>query len=188
MTEMRNLLLLFLLMTSPILAEGLKVGDTVPDFTLINQNGESVSLKKFRGKVVLVTFLYTTCPFPEKCPTISKKLGQTRKLIESVTEGTDKLQVISITIDPEHDTPEALKAYSRGMDRDVANWTFLTGPPATVAKVASQFGVLYWDEKGVLEHNMRTAVIGQDGKLEILLQGSDWKAGQLAAELKALVK
>ena len=74
------------------------------------------------------------------------------------------------------------------MDRDVANWTFLTGPPATVAKVASQFGVLYWDEKGVLEHNMRTAVIGQDGKLEILLQGSDWKAGQLAAELKALVK
>lgn len=185
---MRTVLLLMLLMMAPVLAESLQVGDTVPDFSLVNQNGEKVSLQQYRGKVVLVTFLYTTCPFPEKCPTISKKLGQTRSVIEKVTQGSDELQVISITIDPEHDTPERLKAYSQGMDRNVSNWTFLTGAPATVAKVASLFGVLYWDEKGVLEHNMRTAVIGKDGKLEILLTGSDWKPGQLAAQLKALLQ
>jgi protein SCO1/2 len=185
---MRILILLFMFLLLPGSADTLEVGDVVPDFQLTNQNGENVRLQQYRGKVVLVTFLYTQCPFPEKCPMISSKLGKTRKLIEDVTEGTDKLQVISITIDPENDTPEALKAYSQGLDREVPNWTFLTGSPENVARVASQFGVLYWDEKGIIEHNMRTIVIDQEGRIDTVLKGSDWKAGQLAAQLKELVK
>lgn len=185
---MRTLMLLLFLLLVPLSADTLEVGDEVPNFHLTNQNGEKVALKQYRGKTVLVTFLYTQCPFPEKCPMISSKLGQTRKLIENVTEGTDKLQVISITIDPENDTPEALKAYSQGLDREVPNWTFLTGSPENVARIASQFGVLYWDEKGVLEHNMRTIVIDEQGRINLVLKGSDWKAGQLAAQLKALIE
>ncbi|MBI3924332.1 MAG: SCO family protein [Armatimonadetes bacterium] len=167
---------------------GVEVGSEVPDFTLVDQDSRSVSLKAFRGKVVLVTFLYTKCPFPDKCPMIAQKLGQTRELIDSLKDGRKEFQVISITLDPERDTPEALKAYARGNDKAFPNWTFLTGKPEQIARVTALFGVVYWKEKGIIEHNLRTAIIDRKGRLHTLLRGSDWKAGEIAARIKAVLE
>ena len=165
----------------------LKVGQRVPDFTLTNQYSKQVSLSDFKGKVVLITFLYTQCPFPEKCPMLAQKLGKTRDLLDQVENAKDKFQVISITLDPKRDTPEALKKYAQGQDENASNWTFLTGKASDVNKVASLFGVIYYTEKGVIDHNLRTIVLDGNQKLVKIFTGNDWKPGEVAAFLRDLV-
>ena len=161
-----------------------KIGQKVPDFTLLDQAGKSVKLSDFKGKVVLVTFLYTQCPDPSKCPMLAEKLGKTRDLVDTLDGGRDRFQIMSITIDPKRDTPEHLKGYSQGMSRDFPNWSFLTGKATDVAKVAALFDLMYWENKGVIDHNMRTAIIDKDGRLSKLLTGNDWKVGELTASIR----
>ncbi|MFN8605904.1 MAG: SCO family protein [Vulcanimicrobiota bacterium] len=183
---MRKLLLIFVSLTLWALAD-LKPDQKVPDFTLIDQNSKKVSLSDFKDKVVLVTFLYTQCPFPEKCPMLAQKLGKTRDLLDQVDSAKGQFQVISITLDPKRDTPEALKKYAQGQDENATNWTFLTGKAADVNKVASLFGVIYYNDKGVIDHNMRTAVIDRKGRLKRLFTGNDWKPTEVASLVRELV-
>ena len=166
-----------------------RIGQKVPNFALTNQNGKTEELKNFSGKVVLITFLYTQCPYPEKCPMLAEKLGKTRDILDTIEGGKGKFQVLSITLDPKKDTPEHLKKYAQGNDRNASNWSFLTGKPNDVAKVAALFGMMYWTEKGgVIEHNMRTAVVDQSGKLVKIFTGNDWKPGELAAFIRDLLQ
>lgn len=187
---MRKILLALLSLTLIALADPtgstLKIGQKVPDFSLTDQNAKKVSLGDFKGKVVLVTFLYTQCPYPEKCPMLAQKLGKTRDLLDQVESAKGQFQVISITLDPKRDTPEALKKYAQGQDENATNWTFMTGKASEVNKVASLFGVIYYTEKGVIDHNMRTAVIDRKGKLSKLFTGNDWKPGEVAALVRDL--
>lgn len=184
--RLRLLCLLLLLAGVAFGQETLAVGKKVPDFELVNQDSKPVKLSQYLGKVVVITFLYTRCPYPEKCQMLAEKLGKTRALLEKLQAG-DNLQVLSITIDPEHDTPDRLKLYAQGNERSASNWAFLTGKPADVAKIAAMFGVIYWDEKGVVEHNMRTAIIDRQGKLHTLIRGNDWKPGEVSAVIKDLL-
>jgi protein SCO1 len=179
------LALLFMGAINPATAKdpAIQVGSVVPDFHLVDQSGQNVSLSDFKGKGVIISFLYTRCPYPNKCPMIGKKLASLAELSEKIGKG-DKLQVLAITLDPAHDKPEVLKAYAQGFDEKHKNWRFLTGTEDDIAQVAGAFGVLFWEENGVIEHNMRTAFIDGDGKLQVLKSGSDWQAGQFAAEIK----
>jgi protein SCO1/2 len=165
----------------------LKIGQKVPDFGLIDQHAKSVKLSDFKGKIVLITFLYTQCPYPDKCPMLAEKLSKTRDLLDQVEGAKNQFQVISITLDPKRDTPENLKKYAQGQDETATNWTFLTGKANDVAKVASLFGVIYYTEKGVIEHNMRTAVLDRDQKLRKLFTGNDWKPGEVAASVRDML-
>lgn len=165
------------------LAGTLSVGDKVPNFTLTNQNGGKTSLSDFAGKGVVLSFLYTKCPDPRKCPMIRNKLQSLASLSGKIGASND-LEVLAITIDPEHDTPEVLKSYAQGFDKDHDNWMFLTGDKDEVAKVAGAFGVIYWDEKGAIQHNVKTIFIGRDGRVETIKSGSDWKPGEFAAEIE----
>ncbi len=187
---MRKILLALLSLTLIALADPtgstLKIGQKVPDFSLTDQNSKKVSLSDFKGKVVLVTFLYTQCPYPEKCPMLAQKLGKTRDLLDQVESAKGQFQVISITLDPKRDTPETLKKYAQGQDENTDNWTFMTGKASDVNKVASLFGVIYYTEKGVIDHNIRTAVIDRKGKLSKLFTGNDWKPGEVAALVRDL--
>lgn len=187
---MRKTLLALLSLTLIALADPtgstLRIGQKVPDFSLTDQNAKKVALSDFKGKVVLVTFLYTQCPYPEKCPMLAQKLGKTRDLLDQVESAKGQFQVISITLDPKRDTPEALKKYAQGQDENATNWTFMTGKASEVNKVASLFGVIYYTEKGVIDHNMRTAVIDRKGKLSKLFTGNDWKPGEIAALVRDL--
>lgn len=165
-----------------------KIGQKVPNFKLIDPNGAVQQLDNFKGRVVVVTFLYTQCPYPDKCPLLAEKLAKLRTLLANIS-GPENFQLLSITVDPERDTPEHLKQYAQGNDRKASNWTFLTGKPPDVAKVAALFGMLYWTEKGgVIEHNMRTAIIDPSGKLVKILTGNDWKPGELGSIVRELLQ
>lgn len=187
---LKRFLLAVLILLAPTLAEGtLKVGDTVPDFTLTNQDGQPVAFKSFRGKAVLLTFLYTTCPYPDKCPMVASKLSQLRVLSDKIPNARDKFEIVVISIDPKKDTPKVLKTYASRLQGAQSGYTFLTGKPADIARVAGGFGVLYWDdEKGVIDHNLRTALIDPKGKIFAILPGSEWKVEEVAARVKEILK
>lgn len=187
---LKRFALLLLLVLAPVWAEGvLKPGDAVPDFTLTDQNGAQVSFKSFRGKAVLLTFLYTRCPYPDKCPMIASKLSQLRVIADKMGDARNRFEIVAVSIDPKKDTPKVLKSYASHLGGDPSGYTFLTGKPADIARVAGGFGVLYWDdEKGVIDHNLRTALIDTKGKVYTVLPGSDWKVDEVAARLKEILK
>lgn len=185
-----SLLTLFVLgvaMSSLAKETTLSVGSQVPDFKLVNQDGKSVSLSDYRGKGVIISFLFTRCPYPDKCPMVGKKLQDLAELSQAIGQDS-RLQVMAITLDPQYDKPAVLKAYAQGFDKKHSNWSFLTGSEEEIARVASAFGVLYWTENGVVEHNMRTAFIDGNGRLQLLKSGSDWRAGEFAAQIKDYLK
>ena len=180
-------LILAVMATATAKNSTISVGEEAPNFTLIDQSNQKVSLSQFKGKGVIISFLFTRCPYPDKCPMIGKKLTDLAELSKKIGKD-DQIQVLAITLDPAYDRPEVLKAYARGFDEKHANWRFLTGTETEIARVAGAFGVIYWTENGVVEHNMRTAFIDPSGTLRILKSGSDWRAGQLAAEIEPYLR
>ncbi len=162
----------------PVPAGRLAVGDPVPDFELRDQTGAAVRLSSFDGKVVLVQFLYTRCPLPEVCPRLAAGFASIRHRFRE-RMGAD-LVLLSITLDPLHDTPAVLARYAKGLGADPASWRMLTGAPRDVEAVAGRFGMVYWAEEGMIVHTSTTAVIGRDGRVAALVEGSSFRLEQLS--------
>ena len=165
---------------------GLEIGAAVPNFQLVNQDGKSTSFKDYRGKVVIVSFLFTQCPDPSKCPMLSAKLSKLQEFIGQMDDVRSRVQLVSITLDPKHDTPEVLKAYAQG--HQAANWTFLTGPNGEILKVAGLFGEIYYDDKGTIVHNTRTSLIDPQQRLRRVFTDNDWKMSEMAGTIRQLLE
>jgi protein SCO1/2 len=148
-------------------------GDAIPDFELTDQSGRPLRLSSLRGKVAALDFIYTRCPQPDVCPRLSANFARLQRRFGN------KVQLISITIDPRFDTPEVLQHYAKLWNADPENWHFLTGNEEAIRKVANSFGLLYFAEEGSMTHTSRTAVIGRDGRLAGLVQGSAFAVSQL---------
>ena len=159
----RRLQLLARLDKANPLAPTLETGQPVPDFTLTDQTGQRVSLSRFRGKVVGVTFIYTSCPLPDYCFRLSNNFGRLQKRFADQM-GRD-LVLLSISFDPVHDQPEVLAKYASTWKADPNSWRFLTGTPAEVKAVSRMFGLNFWPDEGALAHSLHTLVIDREGKL-----------------------
>ncbi|MBX3172391.1 MAG: SCO family protein [Candidatus Eremiobacteraeota bacterium] len=164
---------------------GLEIGAAVPNFQLTNQDGATTRFTDYRGKVVIVSFLFTRCPDPSKCPMLSAKLGKVQELIGQMEEARHRVQILSITLDPKNDTPEVLKGYAQGHHAD--NWTFLTGKSNDILKVAGLFGEIYYDEKGTVVHNTRTSMIDPRGRLRRVFTDNDWKMSEMTGAIRQLL-
>ncbi len=152
------------------------VGQTVPDFTLTDQNNREVSLSQFSGKVIAVTFIYTRCPLPDYCFRLSNNFETLQRRFGNRL-GRD-LVLLSITFDPVHDSPEVLAKYAEVWKaRD--GWRFLTGPLPIVKHVCSLFGMNFWPDEGLLTHSLRTVLIDRDRKLAVNIEGNQFTAKQL---------
>lgn len=160
----------------PTPPEKIRVGDVMPDFTLTSHQGTALRLSEFRGRVVAVNFIYTRCPLVEVCPRLSAGFARIQRRFQS-RMGSD-LALLSATLDPRHDTPAVLAQYA-GIWRAGAGWFFLTGQIGDVAVVASRFGVVYWPEDGLLTHTSITGVIGRDGRVAALVEGSSYEPSEL---------
>jgi protein SCO1/2 len=152
-------------------------GQSVPDFTLVDQNNRRVSLSQFRGKVVAMTFIYTRCPLPDYCFRLTNNFSQVRQRFQSRL-GKD-LVLLSVTFDPEHDRPDVLAHYAGVWKANTDGWHFLTGSLAGVKQVCSQFGMNFWPDEGLMTHSLHTVAIGRDGKLISNLEGNRFSAKQL---------
>jgi protein SCO1/2 len=151
----------------------IKIGEIVPDFALRDQRNRKVRLSEFRGRMVAIDFIYTRCPLPDVCPRLSANFARLQKRFGK------RVALLSITIDPEFDTPEVLADYSRRWGANPDNWLFLTGSSDEIRKVAENFGLVYWAEEGMITHTAATGIIDSTGKLEALLEGSSYTSQQL---------
>ncbi len=158
----------------PAPREQLKIGDAVPDFDLTDQHGRQVRLSGLLGKVVAINFIYTRCPLPDVCPRLAANFAVLQRRFRGQF-GRD-LMLLSITVDPDFDTPPVLAEYAKRWSADYAGWRFLTGD---VAKVAAGFGEVYWADEGSIGHNSTTSVIGRDGRLAAIVEGSSYRVDQL---------
>jgi len=154
------------------------VGEAVPDFILTNQFGASVSLSSLRGTVVAVTFIYSRCPLPDYCPRVVANLSEVRKRFRERL-GRD-LTLLTVSFDPQYDTPEVLRVYAEQFGGNVPGWHFLSGSAGAIKAVCDSFGIEYWPDQGMITHTLQTAVIDREGKLRASIEGRGFTGRQIA--------
>jgi protein SCO1/2 len=165
-------------------------GDQVPDFKLRNQDGRTISLSQFRGKQLLVTFIYTRCPMPDFCPRVTRQFAQIDHQLQSDPAVYNKTHLLCVSFDPENDTPARLRAYGAtyiGSDSKNAfvHWDFAVTDKATVDKMAQYFAVgITRDSDANITHTLSTTLIGADGKVDQFYPGNDWTVDQVLADVK----
>jgi protein SCO1 len=150
----------------------LRKGERVPDFALTDENGKPVHLSDFRGKAVVLTFIYTRCPLPNFCPLMSKNFQALQERLSKAFPR--KCHLLSVSIDPKFDKPAVLKGYASLYQADSQSWSFATGSEEQINEVASSFGLVHEPEGGIISHNLRTALISPDGHLVHLWKSNVW--------------
>jgi protein SCO1/2 len=152
-------------------------GAAIPDFTLTDQAGGPVSLASLKGKVVAVTFIYSRCPLPDYCPRMVENFKSIRDRFAA--RMNRDLVLLTISFDPQYDTPAILAEYATSQRAGGPGWHFLTGDPANVERVCNAFGIQYWPEEGMITHSLQTAVIDRDGRLAGTVEGKEFTPRQL---------
>jgi protein SCO1 len=156
-----------------------------PEFSLTSQDGRQVTLADFRGRVVAVTFIYTSCT--TTCPVLTPTMSFVQDQL-GPNFGT-KIAFVSITVDPERDTPEVLKEYAQAFGANLAGWAFLTGSPGAIRDVARRYGVFASKTaNGDIEHTFLTSVVDPRGILRVQYVGVRFDPDELRRDLLSLLQ
>lgn len=157
-----------------------KVGERMPDFSFVNQEGKRIRLSDYRGKVIAITFIYTRCPLPDFCIRMSGNFARVQKSLSADSLLADKWHLITISFDPKFDTPPVLKNYGRVYTKDLATWDFVTDSMKTILDIADGLELVTEDDEGgLIAHNLRTAVIDKNGVLTKVFKGNEWTPEEL---------
>ncbi len=165
-------------------------GDKVPDFALRNQDGRPIHLNQYRGKELLVTFIYTRCPLPNFCPLVTRNFAAINQELAGEADLRNKAHLLSVSFDPEHDTPERLRAYGAqymGSDAKSAfeHWDFAVAPETVLKQMALYFNVgLTPGDDGTINHTLSTTLIGRDGKVVRFYPGNEWTPEQVLTDMR----
>jgi protein SCO1 len=162
----------------PPLLDQWKIGTLISNDTLINHRSEPVQLSQFAGQALAITFTFTRCTEPGFGPWLQEQFAQTARILSS--SGSSHWQLLTITLDPAHDTPELLNAHAHDLP---SQWQFLTAAPETIERLAQQAGVVHWTRHGKILHNLRTVIVSPDGRVRKTLKGNDWAPDDLASSL-----
>lgn len=165
-------------------------GDDVPDFKLINEDGRSIHLAQFRGKVVLLTFIYTRCPLADYCPRMNKNFAKIDGALKTDPRLYHETHLLSISFDPQFDTPKILKSYGSiylgGDAKEFAHWEFAVPPQKELGAVEQFFDLgVTPGESGTFNHSMSTAVIGKNGKVRAWYPTNEWTPDEVLAQMKS---
>ena len=166
-------------------------GEPVPDFTLLNQSNHTISLKQFRGKIVVMTFIYTRCPLSDYCPKMSHNFADIDKALEANPSLYKQTHLLSVSFDPTYDTPKVLRSYGeaytgRYVKETFQHWQFAAPPIAELPKIEQFFDVgVTPGENGTLQHSLSTVVIGKDGKVIAFYPTNDWTPADVLAKIKS---
>jgi protein SCO1/2 len=153
------------------------------DYKFTNQLDQAVSLDDFHGQALAITFIYTRCPLPDYCPRLSKNFQEASQKLAALTNAPANWHFLSVTFDPEVDTPAMLKAYGASYGCDPAHWSFLTGPEDKIAKLAHSSGVTYEADEGTINHNFRTLIIDAAGHLQMVFPTSGDLSDAIVSEI-----
>lgn len=159
-----------------------EVGENVPDFTLLNQDSQVVTAARFRGKLILVNFIFTRCPVATMCPAAVARFQQVQQ--KAKEQGVQNLELVSISLDPEFDTPGVLKDYVTARGIDTSNYSFLTGPEQAIKALLVQFGVLKETKGDLINHTLATVLVDETGRIRWRVDGSAWTVEEFVGRMK----
>jgi protein SCO1/2 len=156
-----------------------------PAFNLTTQDGAPLSLSDLRGKVVLITFIYTSCT--DTCPLLTGKLASLQAKLGA--DFGSRVQFLSVTVDPERDSPDVMRGHAQLFKADPAGWAFLTGTPDEVASVTGAYGIFVRKRPtGDVDHSFLTSLVDRSGTLRVQYVGTRFDPDELLADLRALVR
>jgi protein SCO1/2 len=173
---------------SSVPAHVLMPGERVPDVRLTNQDGRTIRLSGFRGKAVLITFIYTRCPFPTFCPLVSSKFATIHKAMAKVPAEYEATHLISISLDPAYDTPPIMRTYGLNYlandPKGFEHWDFVSTTPDDLNAVATAFGLEYFPQANLVPHSMNTILLATDGTVSRYWPGTDWNTSEVISALR----
>jgi protein SCO1 len=156
-----------------------------PAFTLTTHEGRRLTLRELRGKVVAITFIYTGCA--DTCPLLTAKLAGLQSRLGA--DFGSRVVFVSITVDPERDTPAVLKRYAGEHGAKTDGWTFLTGTPAEIQDVARRYGIYYRKTpRGDVDHTFLTSLVDQTGALRVQYLGVRFAPDEMLDDLRSLLR
>jgi protein SCO1/2 len=156
-----------------------------PEFTLTKQDGKRLALKELRGKVLAITFIFASCT--DTCPLLTAKMAGIQTRLGS--NFGPKVYFVSITVDPERDTPNILKRYAEAHKANPAGWAFLTGTPAEIREVAKRYGIYYKKTPhGDVDHTFLTSLVDQNGTLRVQYMGVKFDPDEMLHDLQSLLR
>lgn len=167
----------------------LKAGQPVPDASFVDQDGKAFGLDALRGSAVVVTFTYTNCPMPTFCPLMDKNFAAIQAKLKAQGNAL-KAHLLTVTIDPQIDTPPLLKKHAQSLGADPKLWTFATGDRDELDQWASRFGVSVsraTNDPRDITHNLRTAIIDRQGNLVQVYNGNEWTPEQVLADVRVMI-
>lgn len=159
-----------------------EVGENLPDFALYDQTGQVAQSARFRGKQIMLNFIYTRCPVATMCPAATMKFMETQRLAKEA--GVANLELVSITLDPEYDTPGVLREYAEARSIDTGNFSFLTGPERAIKDLLTQFGVIAEFDGNMIQHTLTTLLIDENGRIIHRADGSLWEPKDFVAKMR----
>lgn len=159
-----------------------EVGENLPDFALYDQTGQVAQSARFRGKQIMLNFIYTRCPVATMCPAATMKFMETQRLAKEA--GVANLELVSITLDPEYDTPGVLREYAEARGIDTGNFSFLTGPERAIKDLLTQFGVIAEFDGNMIQHTLTTLLIDENGRIVHRADGSVWEPKDFVAKMR----
>jgi len=170
-----------------------KEGDELPNYTLRNQDDREIRINNYRGKALLLTFIYTRCPVPDYCTLMSNNFAQIDRELGKDPELYEKTHLLSVSIDPAYDTPHVLRSYGaahteRYEKETFAHWEFASGKKEQVKEMADFFGLRYFPDQDQIVHGLRTVILNPDGRVAKIYSGNDWKPEDALDELRKAVR
>jgi protein SCO1 len=179
------------IMWSLALAASLGMAETLPkigpapEFTLTRQDGKRLALRELRGKVLVITFIFASCT--DTCPLLTAKMAGLQSRLGPAFG--PQVFFLSITVDPERDTPAVLKRYAEAHKANMAGWAFLTGSPAEIREVARRYGIYYKKTaRGDVDHTFLTSLVDQNGILRVQYVGVRFNPDELLRDLQGLLR
>jgi len=166
--------------------ELIKPGEEVPDAKFVDQDGRKRAFSSFHGSPLVITFIYTRCPLPTFCPLMDRHFAAMQKPLKD-DPALNKVHLVTVSFDPKTDTPPVLKKHARELKADLSRWTFLTGDRDDIDQFAMRFGVSIaraMNDPRDITHNLRTAIVGADGRLVKVYTGNDWSPDQVLEDLR----
>ncbi|MCL4181193.1 MAG: SCO family protein [Verrucomicrobia bacterium] len=165
--------------------EPLAEGELLPPYPLTNQWGEAFGLTDFKGQVLAFTFIYTRCPLPNFCPRMTSHFLEAQRELLGRPDAPERWRLLTVSFDPEHDTPAVLRAYATQHGCDPERWMFATGAREELDALMEQFGLSYGRLGETFDHNLRTVVVDPDGRIRRILVGNEWQPAELVREMVA---
>jgi protein SCO1/2 len=159
-----------------------EIGEKLPYFALYDQTGRVVQSDRFAGKQIMLNFIFSRCQVANMCPASTAKMMTAQRLARE--DGVTNLELISITLDPEYDTPGVLSEYASTRGIDTKNFSFLTGPEKAIRDLLTQFGVIAQFQGDILQHTLTTLLIDANGRIAHRTDGSQWDPRDFVARMK----